>query len=78
MAKRISSTRWIPALCVSAVCLAALGAATFGASDAPAPVTVARPTPDAPVRVVRAPASAMPESDTDCRTCAMGAAKGWL
>ena len=78
MAKRTSSTRWIPALCVSAVCVAALGAAIFGASEAPAPAAAARPTADAPVRVVRAPASAMPESNAVCRTCMAGAAKGWL
>ena len=72
MDKRI----WVPAFAVIAICIIALGAVVFGGAGAPA--AASRPAADAPVDVVRAPASAVPPREPACRTCALGAGKGWL
>lgn len=77
MDMRIPPTRWVPALAVAAVCIAALGAATFGAREVPPAAAAERPAADAPVQVVRVPAPAAGVAEP-CRTCTLGAGKGWL
>lgn len=77
MDKRIPPARWVPATAIVAVCIAALGAATFGVGEPAAPVQAARPAADTPVDVVRAPVPAS-SAEGACRTCTMGAGKGWL
>ncbi|MBC5784269.1 hypothetical protein H8N03_15055 [Ramlibacter sp. USB13] len=74
-----TAARCVPAFAVIAVCIAAVGAATFGsAPEAPPAVVAARPAADASIDVVRAPASSTPAQDGACRTCTLGAGKGWL
>lgn len=77
MDKRIPPARWVPVLAIAAVCIAALGAVTFGARDVPPTSLAQRPAADAPVHVVRGPAS-VAGAQEPCRTCTLGAGKGWL
>jgi len=74
------SSRWVPALAATAVSIAALCAAIFGGRAPERPVQVSRPAADAPVDVVRVPASAAPGAPHPaCDTCELGAARSnWL
>lgn len=72
-------SRLVPALAVTAVCIAAIGAVGHRLADSfpravPAPT---RPAADAPVNVVKAPATVQPDA-VPCTTCAMGAGRGPL
>ena len=76
MSAHALSSRRLPAFAVAAVCIAALGAAFSGAHERQ-PASPARPAADAPVDVVRAPASTAPQAPA-CVTCAMGAGRVML
>jgi hypothetical protein len=69
------SFRWVPAFAVAAVSIAALGAAASASwRGARERVHAQRPAADAPVQVVRAPATpAARPRPTACSTCVMGA-----
>ena len=77
MSPRATNHRWVPALAIAAVSIAALGTVTVGTREN-APARVDRPAADAPVHVVRAPASAQPQHQPACTTCAMGAGRSAL
>jgi hypothetical protein len=72
------SVRWVPVLAIVALSFVALATATFGGHVPEAPAVAAqRPAADAPVDVVRLPASTTAPRQR-CRTCELGAARGWL
>lgn len=71
------SLSWVPAVAIAALACIALGTATFGARTSAPAVAAQRPAADAPVNVVRAPASAA-TGKAPCRTCTLGAGRSWL